>query len=60
MPEKYGPQKHDHWPPYRTLAGTHVELALLSHDHVVDPAVTTSDGAPHELWYKSVPQPEDM
>jgi hypothetical protein len=60
MPEKYGPQKHDHWPPYRTLTGTHVELALLSHDHAVDLAVATSDGALHELWYTSVPHPDDI
>ena len=49
MPEKNGPQKHDHWPPYRTLTGTHVKLALLSHDHAVDLAVATSDEALHEL-----------
>ena len=49
MPEKYGPQKHDHSPPYRTLAGAHVELTLLSHDHAVDLAIATSDGALHEL-----------
>lgn len=60
MPEKYGPQKYDHWPPYRTLTGTHVELALLSHDHAVDLAVATSDGALHELWYTSVPHPDDI
>ena len=60
MPEKYGPQKHDHWPPYRTLTGTHVELALLSHDHAVDLAVAASDGALHELWYTSVPHPDDI
>ena len=60
MPEKYGPQKHDHWPPYRTLTGTHVELASLSHDHAVDLAVATSDGALHELWYTSVPHPDDI
>ena len=45
MPEKYGPQKHNHWPPYRTLAGTHLELALLSHNHAVDLAIATSDRA---------------
>jgi RimJ/RimL family protein N-acetyltransferase len=60
MPEKYGLQKHDHWPPYRTLTGTHVELALLSHDHAVDLAVATSDGALLELWYTSVPHPDDI
>ena len=60
MPEKYGPQKHDHWPPYITLKGTHVELALLSHDHAVDLAVASRDGALHELWYTSVPHPDDI
>jgi hypothetical protein len=42
------------------LWGTHVELALLSHDHAVDLAVATSDGALHELLYTSVPHPDDL
>ena len=60
MPEKYRPEKYEPWPPYSSLTGSHAELVLLGHEHAADLAVATNDGALHELWYTSVPHPDDM
>jgi N-acetyltransferase len=60
MLKNIGRKKYDPWPPYSSLTGSHAELILLGHAHAADLAVATNDGALHELWYTSVPHPDDM
>ena len=43
-----------------TLAGSHVTLVPLSHDHVAGLISAASDGELWQLWYTSVPKPDDM
>ena len=38
----------------------HAELVLLGHEHAADLAAASNDSALHELWYTSVPHPDDM
>lgn len=48
------------WPPDITLTGRHVRLELLSHEHAEDLAEAAADGALHELWYTTVPAPQEI
>jgi RimJ/RimL family protein N-acetyltransferase len=43
-----------------TLAGRHVRLEPLSHDHAAGLVAAAEDGALWRLWYTSVPEPEGM
>jgi len=43
-----------------TLGGQHVTLAPLSHTHCDALAAASAEGAMQDLWYTSVPAPEDM
>ena len=50
--------KPQHWPQPVTLAGKSVTLIPLEISHA--PALAACAGDLHELWYTSVPKPEDM
>lgn len=43
-----------------TLSGTHATLVPLSLEHLADLQEATRDGALWQLWYTSVPSPENM
>ena len=43
-----------------TLRGRHVVLAPLSFDHLADLQEACEDGQLYNLWYTTVPRPEDM
>ena len=60
MLKKYGPENHGPWPPYSSLTGSHAELVLLGHEHAADLAAASNDSALHELWYTSMPHPDNM
>ncbi len=48
------------WPEPVTLAGRHVTLVALSHDHAADLQKAAALGELYKLWYTWVPAPEDM
>lgn len=48
------------WPAAITLSGTHASLVPLSSTHGPDLTEAAADGALHQLWYTSVPKPEDI
>lgn len=48
------------WPATVTLQGEHVRLEALSADHTMQLSEATQDGRLWELWYTSVPAPEQM
>ena len=43
-----------------TLSGPHAQLKPLSHDHIDGLTEAVKDGELWNLWYTSVPRPEDM
>lgn len=51
----------DAWPPAPlALAGRHVRLEPLDDDHAVELADAATDGELWNLWYTSVPRPEQI
>jgi N-acetyltransferase len=48
------------WPEPVTLAGAHARLEPLSHAHLAGLTEAVKDGELWNLWYTSIPGPEDM
>lgn len=48
------------WPPAVELSGAHARLLPLALQHEAGLAEAVRDGALWELWYTSIPRPEDM
>ena len=48
------------WPEPTTLSLHNVRLEPLSKDHLDDLIVAVEDGKLYDLWYTSIPEPQDM
>lgn len=48
------------WPPLFTAVGDHVRVEPISRSHEIDLTEAAADGALHELWYTTIPRPEDV
>lgn len=48
------------WPEPFSAEGKHVRVELLSMDHLADLQEASADGDLQNLWYTTIPAPEDM
>ena len=48
------------WPPEFSLTGTHCRIEVLRDDHGPALAEAAADGDLHDLWYTTIPRPENI